>query len=114
MDRAVVLNAEREPVTQGRGVYRTARKIRGRWAYYAVTSEGVVLDPMRPRHDETDAEIVVRLADRLDEVDPVLRLVSPSRSPASERPRFWMHGLLPLCPSPVAPPRLSVSGRSRG
>ena len=114
MDRAVVQHAHEEPGTQGRGVYRTARKIRGRWAYYAVTSEGVVLDPMRPRHDETDAEIVVRLADRLDEVDPVLRLVSPSRSPASERPRFWMHGLRPLVREPDRSPRLSVVGPSRG
>jgi len=98
-------------ITQGRGVYR-GRRVRGRWVYYAVTSTGAVLEPMRPRHDETDAEIVVRLTDRLDRVDPVLRLVSADRSPSSERPTFWMHGLLPLVREPGRPPRLTVSGRS--
>jgi len=102
-----------EPVTQGRGIYRCRRAVHGECPWYAVTSDGGVLDPMRRRPDETDAEIVVRLADRLDEVDPVLRLVTPSRDSAS-RPHFWMHGLRPLCPSPVVLPRLSVSGRSRG
>lgn len=105
-----------EPVTQGRGIYRSTRKVRGRWAYYAVTSAGVVLDPMRPRHYETDADVVMALATRLDREDPVLRLVSAAMpgAPASSRPWFWMHGLRPLLPSPDRSPRPSASGRSRG
>lgn len=124
MLRAVQSPAVR--VTQGRDVYRCHRKIHGVPLYYAITSDGRRFGPIGLRHGETEADLVVRLADRLDQEDPVLRLVrdddagdrvSPSHCPVSEPAAshwFWMHGLRPLVRERVRSPRLSVSGPARG
>lgn len=68
-----------------RGVYRGA-EVEGRICWYAVTSSGARLEACRARTllGESDAKVVVMLADLLDEIDPVrpvLRLVTDDMRP---------------------------------
>lgn len=75
-----------------RGVYCLREPVNGLWAYYAVTSWGMLTHPPRPAEAGEDAAFVIAdLADELDEIDapvspPHLRLVraavvsSPSTS----------------------------------
>lgn len=103
-------------VTQGRGIYRAAQSVYGRYPWYSVTSRGDVFHLYRPRHYETDAEIVVMLADELDREDPVvprLRLVTTPTAPVSSVSVWplWQHE---LGRGRARSRRRSVSGRSPG
>lgn len=78
-----------------RGVYRFREKLNGRWGYYALASTGEILEIMRPRRHETDAEVVWMLATILRLEDRRhLKLVRPragdhlasSALPSARRP----------------------------
>jgi hypothetical protein len=75
-----------------RGVYHTARKVYGRWGYFAVTSRGELFGPYRARHYETDAQLVTMLAAELADVDPV-RTLALYREPEVTSPRSTVGAL---------------------
>lgn len=61
------------------GVYRSGRRVGGRWVYFVIGPGGVLLDPRRPREDETDAEVVSALRTvYLAATRAPMRLIGPS------------------------------------
>lgn len=69
----------RYPLT--RGVYYLPDRAYGRWVYFAITSQGRLLDMWRARRGEADFEIVSGLSILLDIEDPLrtrLTLVRPT------------------------------------
>lgn len=96
MSSAVLAPTAAPRVALPRDVYRSAKKIDGQWAYFAVTSEGRKIGPYRARHDdgEDDADVVTRLIRRLEWDDPVRHLTlvpaSPAVSAAARSVRSWL------------------------
>lgn len=54
-----------------RSVYQSDREVFGRFAYFAITTSGLLLECWRPRLGEADQDVIDALWDLLDLLDPL-------------------------------------------